>query len=140
MRRPFESKALRDAANQAIQDRAFVLDALSDFGLTTKPAQFDVEIPIPPSMNNAYFNLAKGKGRAKTSDYKAWKNNTAKEIQMRVPAALRIGGPVSVSILLPSKMPGDVDNRIKGVLDALVASGRIDDDRNVVKEIGRAHV
>lgn len=98
-----------------------------------KPAEFDVEIPIPPSMNNAYFNLAKGKGRAKTSDYKAWKDNTAKEIQMRVPAALRIGGPVSVSILLPSKMPGDVDNRIKGVLDALVASGRIDDDRNVVK-------
>ena len=98
-----------------------------------KPAEFDVELPIPPSMNNAYFNLAKGKGRAKTSGYRAWKDNAAKEIQASVPAARRVGGPVSVSILLPSKLPGDVDNRIKGVLDALVASGRIDDDRNVVK-------
>jgi Holliday junction resolvase RusA-like endonuclease len=46
---------------------------------------------------------------------------------------LRIAGPVAVAILLPRKMRGDIDNRIKPILDALVGSCRIDDDRNVAK-------
>lgn len=96
------------------------------------PVSFDVELPIPPSLNNAYANVD-GVGRVKVSTYRNWQANAIKEIVAAVPMHKRVGGPVSVSILLPSKMKGDVDNRIKGVLDALVGSGRIDDDRNVVK-------
>ena len=50
----------------------------------------------------------------------------------QVPAANRIGGPVAVSVALPVKMRGDVDGRLKAILDALVDSRRIDDDRHVV--------
>jgi Holliday junction resolvase RusA-like endonuclease len=30
-------------------------------------------------------------------------------------------------------MRGDIDNRVKPILDALVKSGRVDDDRNVAE-------
>ena len=95
-------------------------------------AAFDVELPMPPSLNGAYFNLVKG-GRAKTESYSAWSVDAVSKITQAIPMWKRVGGPVSVSILLPKGMRGDVDNRIKPVLDALVKSGRIDDDRNVVK-------
>lgn len=104
--------------------------------------QFDVEIPVPPSLNNIYENLSPHKsrktgkvitGRRKSNEYEAWKIAAAWEIARAVPAEKRIAGPVTVAILLPEKMRGDIDNRIKGALDALVASGRIDDDRNVVQ-------
>lgn len=96
------------------------------------PDQFDVELPLPPSLNGAYANVA-GVGRVKVSTYRNWQANAVKMIVASVPAPKRIAGPISVSILLPSAMRGDCDNRIKPILDALVASGRIDDDRNVVK-------
>lgn len=97
-----------------------------------KPAEFDVELPLPPSLNGAYANVA-GVGRVKVSTYRNWQSAAVAMIRVSVPAAKRIAGPIAVSILLPSKMRGDCDNRIKPILDALVASGRIDDDRNVVK-------
>jgi Holliday junction resolvase RusA-like endonuclease len=100
---------------------------------------FTVELPMPPSLNNAYENFqarSKKTGkmvtrRRKSDDYTAWKNAAALLIRHKVPPDKRIGGPVRVTIDLPTKMRGDVDNRIKPILDALVVSGRIDDDRNV---------
>jgi len=100
--------------------------------MTAARPQFDVELPIPPSLNGAYANVA-GVGRVKVSTYRNWQVNAVKSIVAAVPAHKRVGGPISVSILLPAKMRGDCDNRIKPVLDALVKSGRVDDDRNVVK-------
>ena len=94
--------------------------------------QFDVEIPLPPSLNNAYVNVP-GKGRVKAKGYSQWQHAAIALIRVGVPAAKRIAGPVAVSILFPRKLRPDVDNLIKPTLDALVASGRIDDDRNVVK-------
>lgn len=97
-----------------------------------KPAEFDVELPLPPSLNNAYVNVP-GRGRVKAKGYSAWQHAAIAQIRVSVPAARRIAGPVSVSILFPAKLRPDLDNLIKPTLDALVASGRIDDDRNVVK-------
>ena len=95
-------------------------------------AKFDVELPLPPTMNTAYVNVP-GKGRVKASGYSSWQTAAVAMIRVAIPIAKRIAGPIAVSILLPQKLNGDVDNRIKGVLDALVQSGRIDDDRNVIK-------
>lgn len=92
--------------------------------------RFDVELPMPPSLNGAYANMA-GVGRVKVSSYRSWQDAAVAMIRVSIPAAQRITGPVNVHILLPSKMRGDCDNRIKPCLDALVKSGRIDDDRNV---------
>ena len=91
---------------------------------------FSVEIPFPPSLNNAYAN-APGKGRRSTKSTTAWKRSTAWLIRSRIPASQTILGPIHVRLELPRKLRGDADNRIKLALDALVMSGRIDDDRNV---------
>ena len=98
--------------------------------MTDVVPKFDVEIPLPPSLNGAYANR-NGVGRVKVTSYRQWQHAAVAMIRVSVPAAKRIAGPVNVHILLPSKMRGDCDNRIKPTLDALVASGRIDDDRNV---------
>jgi crossover junction endodeoxyribonuclease RusA len=95
-------------------------------------SHFDFWLPMPPSLNNAYFN-AKGRGRVMSKAYRAWKDTAHILICAAVPLFNRIHGPVCVAIALPQKMRGDVDNRIKPILDALVASGRIDDDRNVIE-------
>lgn len=91
---------------------------------------FDLKLLPPPSVNRAFRNVA-GKGRVKTRDYKNWRINAVKSIFAQVRADRRIAGAVAVTVHLPAKMRGDIDNRIKGILDALVASQRIDDDKNV---------
>ena len=129
---PMRLESLRIASQRALKERAPILAALANSSVTASPAQFDVELPIPPSLNGAYANVA-GVGRVKVSTYRNWQVNAIKSIVAAVPAHKRVGGPISVSILLPAKMRGDCDNRIKPVMDALVKSGRVDDDRNVVK-------
>lgn len=93
---------------------------------------FHVTLPPPPSINRAFRNVP-GKGRVKTRDYRQWRQAAAQTIVAQVRADQRIGGAVSVAINLPATMTGDIDNRIKGLLDALVASGRIDDDKHVAE-------
>ena len=99
---------------------------------------FAAEILVPPSANNAYANGSKG--RYKRAAVMEWANATVADLWRQVPAGLRIGGPVVVYIALPRKMRGDCDNRIKPILDALVVSKRIDDDRNVMAvTAGKSH-
>ena len=92
--------------------------------------KFDVELPLPPSLNGIYANK-QGFGRVKVSKYRQWQDAAVEMICLAIPTAKRIAGPVNVHIQLPLKMRGDCDNRIKPILDALVKSGRVDDDRNV---------
>jgi Holliday junction resolvase RusA-like endonuclease len=91
---------------------------------------FHVQLPMPPSINRAFRNVP-GRGRVKTRDYRKWRDDAVKLIHAQVRADKRIGGNVAVTISLSATMRGDADNRIKGILDALVDSGRIDDDRHV---------
>lgn len=91
---------------------------------------FHVQLPPPPSVNRAFRNVI-SKGRVKTRSYREWRKAAVLSIYAQVRADRRIGGNVAVTISLPSTMKGDIDNRIKGLLDALVASRRIDDDKHV---------
>ncbi len=91
---------------------------------------FSVILPLPPSANKLFANVP-GKGRVKTKAYKAWWRNAVLSIFAQVRADRRIGGTVGLSICVPSGMRGDLDNRIKATIDALVASNRIDDDKHV---------
>ena len=97
---------------------------------------FTVELEPPPSINNAFINVKpmgkKRRTRIKSPKYRDWADLANAEIVRQVPANKRIGGPVVVYIALPIKTRSDADNKIKPILDALVASGRIDDDRHVV--------
>lgn len=93
---------------------------------------FTVNLPPPPSVNHAFANLRKG-GRLKTKPYSKWRDAAAWLIKAEVPAASRVAGPFAVWINLPCSLPGDIDNRIKGVIDALVSSGRVDDDKHMTE-------
>lgn len=89
---------------------------------------FTVHLPVPPSVNVAFRNVP-GKGRVKTADYKIWCNQAAQILVVKVPKRCRVAGEFHVAINLPRKMKGDLDNRVKGILDALTRANLIDDDR-----------
>lgn len=91
---------------------------------------FTVTLPLPPSANKLFANVP-GKGRVKTKAYARWRRNAILAIFAQVRADRRVGGPVSLSLCVPSGMRGDLDNRLKAAIDALVASNRIDDDKHV---------
>lgn len=92
------------------------------------PEAFSVVLPMPPSLNNIYATV--GRRRVKVQSYSDWRDVCAWVIAGG--NRHHIGGAVAIQIELPMKMRGDIDNRVKPILDALVASKRIDDDRNVV--------
>lgn len=91
---------------------------------------FSVTLPLPPSANKLFANVP-GKGRVKTKAYKLWRKNAVLSIFAQVRADRRIGGPVGLTLCVPRGMRGDLDNRLKAAIDALVASNRIDDDEHV---------
>jgi Holliday junction resolvase RusA-like endonuclease len=82
-------------------------------------------LPVPPSLNNAYVNV-RGRGRVPSAKLVAWKREAAAVLQGQVQP---VSGPFTVEILLPEKTRGDIDNRIKPILDALVTAGATPDDR-----------
>lgn len=92
--------------------------------------EFQVKLPMPPSANKLFANRP-GKGRVKTKAYRTWRKAAVLTIFAQVRADRRLGGPVDLSICVPSGMRGDLDNRLKSLIDALVASHRIDDDKYV---------
>jgi Holliday junction resolvase RusA-like endonuclease len=91
---------------------------------------FTATLPLPPSANKLFANVP-GKGRVKTRAYKNWRKAAILTIFAQVRADRRIGGPVGLSICVPTGMRGDLDNRVKATIDALVAANRIDDDKHV---------
>lgn len=83
-------------------------------------------LPIPPSVNGAWINVP-GRGRVKSKAYKAWKEAAGWELQIQKPR--KVIGPYEVRILMGKKRArSDADNRIKGILDLLVAHGITEDD------------
>lgn len=91
-----------------------------------------IRLPIPPSVNSMFVNSrnAKGRGRYKSGEYKAWLKES--DLLLSVEPAGGCRGPYRVEIMLPWEMRGDLDNRIKPVLDFLVSRGITDDDKHLV--------
>ena len=81
----------------------------------------------PPSLNNSYINIP-GRGRVKSPTYANWLARTAREIQIQRP--LHIAGRFGVSLDIGCGLSkADLDNMIKGALDALVKAHVVRDDR-----------
>jgi Holliday junction resolvase RusA-like endonuclease len=91
---------------------------------------FEITLPLPPSTNALYVQVSKKK-RIKTKAHNTWRHAAIQSIWAQVRADRGVWGPVALSMCVPSGMRGDLDNRIKATIDALVASGRIDDDKHV---------
>lgn len=91
-------------------------------------SRIDLSTP-PPSVNNAFINLP-GRGRVKSKQYRAWTQAAAWEVAAQRPR--RITGYVIVDMSIGrTTRASDIDNRCKGILDLLVQTGVIEDDRYV---------
>lgn len=86
-------------------------------------------IPVPPSLNKAYSNARRGRVLSHTA--RNWKMHAAHVIKHQ--RRRKVCGPVVIvcNVERPTAS-SDLDNRVKLLLDALVAADAIDDDRNVV--------
>lgn len=83
------------------------------------------QIPIPPSLNNIYFNLPKG-GRRKTTDYKAWVE--AGLLMLKTQKPTLIVERVDLTVSVPGSEQGDISNRIKAAEDLIVKAGILKGD------------
>ena len=85
-------------------------------------------LPVPPSVNELYAPTKRG-GRYKTKKYRAWLSQAGWYLLMASPKPEAVSGPYRLSMRVPATMQGDVDNRLKAMLDFLVNTGLTDDDR-----------
>ena len=86
-------------------------------------------LPLPPSINNAFVQFMRG-GRAvrvKSKAYAIWQADAVRRLKdnCRPLEADRYAITIAVGINYQS----DIDNRVKPILDALVAAKMIRDDR-----------
>lgn len=85
-------------------------------------------LPVPPSVNAMYRNVARV-GRVKSATYNEWLAEAdACAIQQRK-SIPKIEGPYKVTITIPRKTRGDIDNRGKAVLDWLASRAVTPDDQ-----------
>jgi Holliday junction resolvase RusA-like endonuclease len=86
-------------------------------------------LPLPPSINKAWVPVRTRTGAKliKRANSKAWANAARWEVSIQREHK-QIAAPFEAIIELP-KMRGDVDNRVKQLLDACQAGGAITNDR-----------
>lgn len=92
------------------------------------PVCTTLTIPVPPSVNKLFANRAGG--RFKTREYKDWLSEAAWMIREQLPDPV----PGRIVVLISAEresLSADIDNRVKAILDLLVKSKVIDDDRFV---------
>lgn len=85
----------------------------------------NISLPMPPSTNNL-FATVNGR-RVVSRDYNMWRK-TAYEL-LRLFKGKPIEKPYGVHIRLDLNHKSDIDNRVKPILDALVASETICGDQ-----------
>jgi Holliday junction resolvase RusA-like endonuclease len=91
----------------------------------TRPEEaIEISLPTPPSLNNLYFNVP-GRGRVKSKRYTAWQWEATAAIHQQRPE--KITGHYTARLRVPLR--GDVDGKIKAVLDLLAALQITPDDR-----------
>ena len=66
-----------------------------------------------------------------TSAYTKWRSSAVLSIYAQVRADRRVPGRCAIKIEIPQTCRLDLDNALKPLIDALVKSQRIDDDRHV---------
>lgn len=90
---------------------------------------------LPPTTNKLFYNSA-GKGRRKTSQYRAWLRAAGWELRLQKVRPLP--GRVTLDISLPDRAgrAPDADNALKASIDLLVRHRLIDgDEKSVVRSV-----
>lgn len=89
-------------------------------------------LPIPPSANDLFDGGMKTKRRFKSQRYKDWEAEAESSLWEQKPFGL-VTGAYEVEITLPEMMRGDIDNRIKGLVDFMAQKGLTPDDKHLWK-------
>jgi Holliday junction resolvase RusA-like endonuclease len=93
-------------------------------------SRIDLALPLPPSVNDATLNLP-GRGRVKTRAYKSWEKTAGLFVIAARPSLSGNGlltQPYGCRIRVPAAMIGDIDNRVKQILDLFVRMRLTPDD------------
>jgi crossover junction endodeoxyribonuclease RusA len=90
----------------------------------------DVTLPWPPSVNH-YWG-ARGRRRFLSAKARAWHEEAGVVLRAQ---RRRYKGPVALYVMAypPDRRRRDLDNLLKGVLDALVGAGVLKDDYQVAE-------
>lgn len=96
-------------------------------------APVTLHLPYPPSVNNLFFNVARGRGRSKA--YEDW--DTEAGFAIRFAGSPRINGEIEITMTFLEKSGRhDLDNLPKAILDCLVSMRVIDaDDSKTVRKL-----
>lgn len=96
-----------------------------------------IELPMPPSTNNLFFNGKPGRGRIKTVEYQDWLKEAGTLLAMQRPPKIKGKVRLLIEVAEPkTARRQDVANREKGGIDLLVSMGVIEgDDQRFVREI-----
>jgi crossover junction endodeoxyribonuclease RusA len=91
-------------------------------------------LPIPPSVNNLFINVRRG--RIMAPRYKEWIATTDRMLMRRQIVRKSLKTRVRVWISVSRRCRSDLDNIAKPLLDRLVKWGIVeDDDKSVVQEL-----
>lgn len=101
------------------------------FGL---PAEVVIDLPFPPSVNRIWRGVRRDNGHSVmlSPEYRKWKDSADALALLRRTCrdSNRIAGPFEAAILLNMEAGlGDIDNRIKAVLDWLQSRQVIENDK-----------
>lgn len=90
-----------------------------------------LNLPLPPSTNKLYANVP-GQGRVRTREYRRWSIAALNYSWLSKPQGgfPRFEGAFDIQITVALKMRGDIDNRIKPLLDFLASAGIIENDKH----------
>lgn len=93
-------------------------------------ASFRVDLPLPPTANNAHPTCWRTRRRYLSARAKAWKIDAGWTIKAANPP--RISGPYTFQILIPEKARGDCDGYVKLPQDLLAELGVTPNDRKAL--------
>jgi Holliday junction resolvase RusA-like endonuclease len=97
------------------------------------PAEIVIDLPFPPSVNRIWRGVRRDNGRSVmlSPEYRKWKDEADALAMLRRACrdGNRVVGPFEAAILLNMEAGrGDIDNRIKAVLDWLQSRRVIEND------------
>lgn len=80
-----------------------------------------IVLPVPPSTNNLFATV--GRKRIKSQRYRDWEIEA--DDWFRQQPCEKLAGAYTVEIALPEMMRGDIDNRIKPLIDFLTPPRKV---------------
>jgi Holliday junction resolvase RusA-like endonuclease len=95
--------------------------------------KLEFTLPVAPPANNLFFN-APGRGRIKTTRYRDWiKLADDYYLLQALQRREKITVPFACKMTFPKNLRGDIDGRIKAVLDWMVSRNLTIDDKHCKK-------